>query len=150
MTSDSQSRAELTARGIDPTSIAASLGELWFPKVIGELDDSYIKVAKLKGSLAWHSHDDEDELFFVLKGQLRIEMANSSVELGKGELFVVSRGTAHNPVAEEECLVLLVERKSTAHTGDVNTDKTRSIAEQLEPSVQDLAQSTIQSDSDTH
>jgi mannose-6-phosphate isomerase-like protein (cupin superfamily) len=133
MTSARQPDAELKACATNPASIAASLNEFWFPKVIGELDDSYIKVAKLRGSLAWHSHDDEDEMFFVLSGRLRIEMPGLSVVLGAGELYVVPRGVRHNPVAEEECLVLLVERKSTSHTGDVRTGKTRSIAEQLAP-----------------
>jgi mannose-6-phosphate isomerase-like protein (cupin superfamily) len=116
-----------------PKQIAASLTELWSPRVIAEVDDAYIKVARMQGSLAWHSHDNEDELFLVLKGRMRIEMENGAVELGEGELFVVPKGVRHNPVAEHECHVLLVERKSTLHTGDVATDKTRSIAEQLRP-----------------
>jgi mannose-6-phosphate isomerase-like protein (cupin superfamily) len=118
---------------VAPANIAASLTELWSPRVIAELDDSYIKVAKVRGTLAWHSHDNEDELFFVLKGRLRIEMKDRTVELREGELFVVPKGVQHNPVAEEECHVMLVERKSTLHTGNVATEKTRSIADQLRP-----------------
>jgi mannose-6-phosphate isomerase-like protein (cupin superfamily) len=116
-----------------PRDVAAGLTELWSPRVIAEVDDAYIKVAKVKGSLAWHSHEHEDELFLVLKGRLRIEMEAGAVELKEGELFVVPKGVRHNPVAEEECHVLLVERKSTLHTGDVVMEKTRSIAEQLRP-----------------
>jgi mannose-6-phosphate isomerase-like protein (cupin superfamily) len=111
--------------------VAADLTEHWSPRVVGEVDDSYVKVAKVKGSLAWHSHDLEDELFLVLKGHLRIEMEHQSVELGEGEMFIVPKGVRHNPVAEEECHILLFERKSTAHTGDVITEKTRTIEEQL-------------------
>src|SRR3984957_17706171 len=107
--------------------IAADLSEYWSPRVVGEVDDSYVKVAKVKGSLAWHSHDLEDELFLVLKGRLRIEMEHQSVELGAGEMFIVPKGVRHNPVAEQECHILLFERKSTAHTGDVITEKTRTI-----------------------
>jgi mannose-6-phosphate isomerase-like protein (cupin superfamily) len=110
---------------------AADLAEHWSPRVVGEVDDSYVKVAKVKGSLAWHSHDREDELFLVLKGHLRIEMEDKSVELGEGEMFIVPKGVRHNPVAEQECHILLFERKSTAHTGDVITEKTRTIEEQL-------------------
>ena len=110
---------------------AAELGEYWSPRVVGEVDDSYVKVAKIKGTLAWHSHGREDELFLVLKGYLRIEMENTTVDLHEGEMFIVPKGVRHNPVAEEECHVLLFERKSTAHTGDVVIDKTRSIEEQL-------------------
>jgi mannose-6-phosphate isomerase-like protein (cupin superfamily) len=116
-----------------PKQVAASLTELWSPRVIAEVDDSYVKVAKVHGSLAWHSHDNEDELFLILKGNLRIEMEDGKVELGEGEMFVVPKGVRHNPVAEQECLVMLIERKSTLHTGNVATEKTRSIAEQLRP-----------------
>jgi len=112
-------------------NVAADLSEYWSPQVVGEVDDSYVKVAKVKGSLTWHSHECEDELFLVLRGQLRIEMENETVVLREGEMFVVPKGTRHNPVAEQECHILLFERKSTAHTGDVITDKTRSIEEQL-------------------
>ncbi len=116
---------------VSPNQIAASLTELWSPRVVAEVDDAYIKVAKVQGSLAWHSHENEDELFLVLKGHLRIEMEDSVVELNEGEMFVVPKGVPHNPVAERECHLMLIERKSTLHTGEVVTAKTRSIAEQL-------------------
>ncbi|MBL0174034.1 MAG: cupin domain-containing protein [Ignavibacteria bacterium] len=118
---------------LSPLRIAAALPELWSPRVIAEVDDAYIKVARVHGTLAWHTHENEDELFFVLKGHLRIEMDTGAVELGEGQLFVVPKGARHNPVAEEECLLLLVERRSTQHTGDVVTEKSRSIEEQLRP-----------------
>jgi mannose-6-phosphate isomerase-like protein (cupin superfamily) len=118
---------------ISPTNIAASLSEFWSPRVIGEVDDAFIKVAKLHGSLTWHSHDEEDELFLVLKGHLRIELEGRAVELSEGEMFIVPKGVRHNPVAEQECQVMLIERKSTLHTGDVVVEKTRSLAEQLRP-----------------
>ena len=116
-----------------PQKAAASLTELWSPRVVAEVDDAYVKVARLRGSLAWHSHDNEAELFFVLKGHLRIEMDGDAVELDEGEMYVVPKGVRHNPVAEEECHVMLIERKSTLHTGNVTTEKTRSLAEQLRP-----------------
>ena len=116
---------------ISPLVAAASLTEYWSPRIIEELDDSYVKVAKLKGTLAWHSHDDEDELFLVLKGQLRIEFENGHIDLQEGDLHIVPKGVQHNPVAREECLVVLIERKSTLHTGRVKTPKTRDISEQL-------------------
>ena len=116
-----------------PKQIAASLTELWSPRIVAEVDDAYIKVAKVQGSLAWHSHANEDELFLILKGRLRIELEDRSVELGEGEMFVVPKGVRHNPVAENERHLMLIERKSTFHTGDVITEKTRSVAEQLRP-----------------
>jgi mannose-6-phosphate isomerase-like protein (cupin superfamily) len=118
---------------VSPRQVSAGLTELWSPRVVGEVDDAYIKVAKVQGSLAWHSHENEDELFFILKGRLRIEMESGLVELNEGEMFVVPKGVRHNPVAEQECHLMLIERKSTLHTGDVATEKTRSLAEQLRP-----------------
>jgi mannose-6-phosphate isomerase-like protein (cupin superfamily) len=121
------------SRIASPRQIAAALSEHWSPRVVGEVDDSYVKVAKVQGTFGWHSHADEDELFFILKGHLRIEMEAGAVDLSEGDLFVVPKGVRHNPVAEQECHVMLIERKSTLHTGDMVTDKTRSIAEQLRP-----------------
>lgn len=118
---------------VSPLDVASRLTELWSPRVVAEVDDSFVKVAKVQGSLTWHSHDDEDELFYVLKGMLRIEMEDRTVEIREGEAFVVPKGVRHNPVAEEECLVMLFERKSTLHTGAEVTDKTRSLADQLRP-----------------
>jgi len=116
---------------ISPMKMASGLTEFWSPRVIAELDDSYVKVAKLKGTLAWHDHENEDELFLILKGELTMEYQNRQVRLKQGDLHVVPKGTLHNPIADKECLVMLIERKSTLHTGDVQTEKTRDISEQL-------------------
>jgi mannose-6-phosphate isomerase-like protein (cupin superfamily) len=116
-----------------PRAIARSLTELWSPRVVGELDDSYVKVAKVHGTFGWHAHANEDELFLILAGHLRIEMEAGAVEIGEGEMFVVPKGVRHNPVAEQECLVMLIERKTTLHTGDAVTARTRSIEDQLRP-----------------
>ena len=118
---------------VSPAAIAAGLTELWSPRVVAELDESYVKVAKVKGTLAWHSHDEEDELFFILKGTLTIEMEDRVVVLREGETFVVPKGVRHNPIAQDECHIMLIERKSTLHTGSEVTDKTRSVADQLRP-----------------
>jgi mannose-6-phosphate isomerase-like protein (cupin superfamily) len=116
---------------VSPRQVAATLSQFWSPKVVGEVDDAYIKVAKVKGTFTWHSHADEDELFYVLRGQMRIEMEDKTVDLREGDMYIVPKGVRHNPSAAEECHVLLVERKTTLHTGDVVTEQTRSIAEQL-------------------
>jgi mannose-6-phosphate isomerase-like protein (cupin superfamily) len=118
---------------VSPASVAAGLSEHWSPRVVAELDDSFVKVAKVQGSLAWHSHDDEDELFFILKGSLTIEMEDRTVVLREGEAFVVPKGVRHNPIAEQECHIMLIEKKSTLHTGREVTARTRSLAEQLRP-----------------
>jgi mannose-6-phosphate isomerase-like protein (cupin superfamily) len=118
---------------VSPAAIAAGLTELWSPRVVAELDDSYVKVAKVQGALAWHSHDHEDELFYILKGTLTIEMEERTVVLHEGETFVVPKGVRHNPIALQECHIMLIERKSTLHTGSEVTSKTRSLADQLRP-----------------
>jgi mannose-6-phosphate isomerase-like protein (cupin superfamily) len=118
---------------VSPQQVAATLTEHWSPRVVAELDDSFVKVAKVQGSLTWHSHDNEDELFYILKGSLTIEMEDKTVVLREGDAFVVPKGVRHNPIAEHECHIMLIERKSTLHTGTEVTEKTRSLAEQLRP-----------------
>lgn len=120
-------------RTLAPAAAAAQLTELWSPRVLAEVDDAFVKIAKVHGSLTWHSHADEDELFYVLRGALRIELEDGVVELAEGQMCVIPSGVMHNPVAEHECHLLLIERKSTRHTGDVVTEKTRSLDEQRRP-----------------
>lgn len=105
--------------------------EHWSPRVVAQVNDQYVKVAKLKGQIAWHDHADEDELFWVLKGNLRIEYEDRHVDLGPGMLHVVPRGVRHNPVASEECWIVLIETTTTRHTGDVDTPLTKTIAQQI-------------------
>jgi mannose-6-phosphate isomerase-like protein (cupin superfamily) len=116
---------------VSPRTIAATLTEFWSPRVVAELDDSFIKVAKVRGTFTWHSHENEDELFYILKGSLRIEMEGRTVVLNEGDTFVVPKGVRHNPIADDECHVMLIERKTTLHTGKEVTAQTRSIEEQL-------------------
>jgi mannose-6-phosphate isomerase-like protein (cupin superfamily) len=111
---------------------AALITEHWSPRVLGEVDDSYVKIAKVKGEFTWHDHQ-EDEFFLVLEGQLEIQMEGQSVVLNKGEFYIVPKGVLHNPVAKEECTLLLFEKKSTAHTGEVTAEMTKAIADQLKP-----------------
>lgn len=118
---------------VSPGASAAGLDEYWSPRVLAEVDDAYVKVAKVQGSLAWHSHADEDELFYVLRGELRIELEDGEVRLRQGEMCVIPKGVRHNPIAEHPCELLLIERKSTLHTGDVVVDRTRSLDEQKRP-----------------
>ena len=118
---------------LSPHLVASQLSEFWSPRVVAEVDDVYVKVAKVKGTLTWHAHDNEDELFYILKGRLRIEMEKQTVELSEGDVYVVPKGVRHNPVAEQECHVMLIERKTTLHTGAEVTEKTRSLEEQLRP-----------------
>jgi len=115
---------------IEPRQVAENLKELWSPRIIAEVDDSFVKVAKIKGEFPWHSHEMEDELFMVLEGEMSIELEDSRVKLKAGDLHVVPKGTAHRPSAAEECLILLFEKKSTRHTGDIVKENTRSVEQQ--------------------
>jgi mannose-6-phosphate isomerase-like protein (cupin superfamily) len=119
----------------DVVGITAALDgvtEHWSPKVVGRVNDQYVKVAKLLGQLVWHAHDDEDEMFLVVSGNLRIQLeGRDEVRLGPGEFFVVPRGVRHNPIADEEVQIVLIETVTTAHTGSVVVEGTKSIEDQL-------------------
>ena len=94
------------------------------PRIVGELNDSYVKVAKLKGEFVWHKHEAEDELFLVTKGKLLIKLRDKDVWLEEGEFIIIPKGVEHKPVADEEVHVVLIEPKSTLNTGNVKNEKT--------------------------
>lgn len=120
------------AESFDLMSAFDSVTEYWSPKVVAQVNDQYMKIAKVKGELAWHSHRDEDELFYVVRGRLRMEYEGGRVvELGEGVVHVVPKGVLHNPVAQDECWIVLIEAVTTRHTGDVDTPLTRTIEQQL-------------------
>ena len=98
--------------------------EHWQPRVLGDVNDSQVKLAKLKGEFVWHRHEAEDELFLVVRGRLLLKFRDGEVALGPGELVIVSRGVEHLPVAEEETEVLLVEPRTTLNTGNVRNERT--------------------------
>ena len=98
--------------------------EYWSPRIVGELNDSCVKLAKLKGEFVWHQHGNEDELFLVIKGKLCIKLRDGEVWLKEGEFVIIPRGVEHCPAAEEEVQVLLLEPKSTINTGDVQNERT--------------------------
>ena len=107
---------------IEKVSVAGKLSlfdELWTPKIVAEVNDTHVKLAKVRGDLVWHSHAEEDELFLVIRGRLTLEMRDGSVTLEPGEMVVIPRGVEHRPVAEEETHILLIEKKGIRHTGDV-------------------------------
>ncbi|MDC3338031.1 cupin domain-containing protein [Flavobacteriales bacterium] len=110
----------------------ADIDSYFSPKIIGELNEVYVKLAKIKGEkIPWHNHKEEDELFYVLEGSLLFEMeGQDSFTMNEGDMFIVKRGINHRVSSVDECKILLVENKSTAHTGDVQTDVTKTIADQ--------------------
>ena len=98
--------------------------EHWSPKIVGELNGQHVKLVKVLGEFVWHHHDEEDELFLVVKGRFRMEFRDRSIWIEEGEFTVVPRGVEHRPVAEEEAHVLLFEPASTLNTGDVRGELT--------------------------
>ena len=102
--------------------------EYWSPKIVGDLNDAHVKVVKLRGEFVWHHHDDEDELFLVVKGQLRMRYLENGAEremnIGPGEFVIIPRGTEHLPSAEGETHIVLLEPKSTLNTGNVRNERT--------------------------
>ena len=98
--------------------------EYWKPKIVGELNGQYVKLAKLKGEFVWHQHENEDELFMLVKGSLKIRLKAKDIDLTEGQFFIIPRGVEHLPVAEEECHVVLFEPKSVLNTGNIKNEKT--------------------------
>ncbi len=114
---------------IKPINLSNKFGlfqKYWSPKIVGELNDSHIKLAKLKGEFVWHQHTNEDELFLVVKGNLKIRLRDGEINLKEGELVVIPKGVEHLPIADDEVQVLLLEPKSTVNTGEVKNEKTAS------------------------
>jgi mannose-6-phosphate isomerase-like protein (cupin superfamily) len=105
--------------------------EYWNPKIIGELNGQHVKLAKLKGEFIWHHHEQEDELFFVVKGTLRMELRDQVITLKESEMLIVPRGVEHKPVADEEVWIMLFEPASTLNTGNVQNERTKGELEKI-------------------
>ena len=97
----------------------------WNPRIVGELNGQHVKLVKFKGEFVWHKHDHEDELFFVVKGQFRMEFRDKTIELKENELLIVPKGVEHRPVAANEVSVMLFEPASTLNTGDIEGELTK-------------------------
>ena len=105
--------------------------EHWSPKIIGELNGQQVKLAKLKGEFVFHQHEKEDELFFVIKGRLKMEFRDKTVEINEGEIIIVPRGVEHKPVADEEVWIMLFEPASTLNTGNIINERTKTQLETI-------------------
>lgn len=119
---------------IEKVNIAEKLAlftEHWSPKIVGELNGQHVKLAKLKGEFVWHKHDEEDELFFVLKGVLKMEYRDKTIVLHENEFLIVPRGVEHKPVADEEVAVLLFEPASTLNTGNIENERTKHVLDRI-------------------
>ncbi len=119
---------------MDPINIKNKLSlffDYWHPRIIGELNGQYVKIAKLKGEFVWHSHEHEDELFMVIKGRLMIRFKDRDVYLEEGEMLIVPAKVEHQPIAKEEVHVMLFEPKTTVNTGNIIEERTKTQLEQL-------------------
>ena len=109
----------------------AQFSDYWSPKIAGEVNDSYVKLVKFKGEFVWHHHEQEDELFLVIRGRLRMKFREHGVEREEtilpGEFIIVPRGLEHMPIADEEVAVMLLEPKTTLNTGNVRNERTREV-----------------------
>lgn len=113
--------------------ISDSLKEYFSPKIIGEVNDVFVKVVKIKGDkVPWHNHKEEDELFYVIEGSLLFEIeGQDDFMMNEGDMFIVKRGLHHRVSSKEECKIMLIENKATKHTGDVTAEITKSLPDQL-------------------
>ena len=116
---------------VDLDAAFAGVTEHWSPRVIARVNDTLVKVAKLSGEFVWHDHAGEDELFYVVCGTLVMQYEDGEVTLPPGSMHVVPRGRRHNPRADQECWIVLIEVASTKHTGEVVTERTKSLEDQL-------------------
>jgi mannose-6-phosphate isomerase-like protein (cupin superfamily) len=105
--------------------------EHWSPRIVGELNDTYVKLVKLQGEFVWHHHEHEDEMFLVVKGRLLLRLRDRDLTLEPGEFAIIPRGVEHLPIADEEVAVLLIEPKSTLNTGNVKNDRTVAVLQRV-------------------
>jgi mannose-6-phosphate isomerase-like protein (cupin superfamily) len=109
---------------VNVTQKLSLFAEYWRPRIVGEVNDSYVKLVKLKGEFVWHHHDNEDELFWVIKGRLLMQFRDRNVWVEEGEFIIVPHGVEHCPLAEEEVHIMLLEPKTTVNTGNVQNERT--------------------------
>ena len=105
--------------------------DYWSPKIAGEINESYVKLVKLKGEFVWHHHETEDELFLVVKGKLLIKLRDRDIWLQEGEFVIIPKGIDHLPIADEEAHVILLEPKTTLNTGNTQNERTVTNLEQI-------------------
>jgi len=109
----------------------AQIADHWNPRIVGDVNDCAVKLVKFRGEFVWHHHENEDEMFLVVRGRFRMRLRDGDLEVGEGEMVIVPRGVEHMPVADEEVSVLLVEPRSTLNTGNLVTERTVAQPERL-------------------
>jgi mannose-6-phosphate isomerase-like protein (cupin superfamily) len=126
-----QQKGRTAMQSVNLNEKLSRVNEYWSPTIIGELNDSYVKIVKFTGEFVWHHHDDEDEMFLVVKGRLRMQFREREVSVLPGEFIIVPKGVEHKPVADEEVHVVLIEPKTTLNTGNVRNERTRAELQRL-------------------
>ncbi|HEV8380563.1 MAG TPA: cupin domain-containing protein [Gemmatimonadales bacterium] len=113
-----------TIRKVNLSEMFGRFRDQWKPKIVGEVNDSLVKLVKFKGEFVWHHHDHEDEMFLVVKGRMRMQLRDREVVVGPGEFIIIPHGVEHKPVANDETEVMLFEPNSTLNTGNVRNERT--------------------------
>lgn len=134
MDGERRTRQNITCMDIKKLNLVKefdSISEYWSPKIAGELNGQYVKIAKFKGEFIMHHHTHEDELFYVIKGTIFIELKGKTVELNEGEMIIIPKNTPHKPFAKEEAHIMLLEPKSTLNTGNLVNERTKRNLEEI-------------------
>jgi mannose-6-phosphate isomerase-like protein (cupin superfamily) len=118
---------------VNLTESFARFSDYWNPKIVGEINDTHVKLVKLQGEFIWHHHEVEDELFLVVQGHLLMRLRDRDLRLSEGEFVVIPHGVEHQPVAEDEVHVMLIEPRSTVNTGEVRSERTVTTLERMSP-----------------
>jgi mannose-6-phosphate isomerase-like protein (cupin superfamily) len=121
----------MTIRKVNLAEMFGRFRDQWKPKIVGEVNDSLVKLVKFKGEFVWHHHDHEDEMFLVVTGRMRMQLRDGDVVVGPGEFIIIPHGVEHKPVADEETEVVLFEPNSTLNTGNVRNERTVPTLERL-------------------
>jgi mannose-6-phosphate isomerase-like protein (cupin superfamily) len=116
---------------VNLTQKLALFSDYWSPKIVGELNGQHVKLAKFKGEFVWHKHDHEDELFFVIKGNFKMEYRDRTVLVNENEFLIVPKGVEHKPVADEEVSIMLFEPSTTLNTGDTKNELTKHVLDRI-------------------
>jgi len=109
----------------------SQFSDYWNPRIIGELNGQYVKLAKVQGEFIWHKHDEEDELFMLIEGNFRLELRDQTIQLKPGEMVIIPKGVEHKPVAEGEAHIMLFEPKEVVNTGNIKNERTRAQLERI-------------------
>ena len=121
----------MNVRKVNMAEAFSRFHDHWQPKIVGEVNDSHVKMVKIKGEFVWHQHEREDEMFLVVNGRMRMQLRDGEVTVGPGEFIIIPHGVEHKPVADQETEIVLFEPNSTLNTGNIRNERTVTQLERL-------------------